>query len=76
MSRTRTGYFFPVLVAALAAVFVFSAIEPAQAQRKSIRWATSSTGSYGYRVAAQMVRVLEEALGGVLDRPHHLRAGS
>ena len=65
MLRTRTGYFFSVLVAALAAVFAFSAINPAYAaERKSIRWATSSTGSYGYKVAAQMVKVLEDALGG------------
>jgi TRAP transporter TAXI family solute receptor len=64
MLRTRTGYFFSVLVVAVAAVFAFSAIEPAHAQRKSIRWATSSTGSYGYKVAAQMVKVLEDALGG------------
>jgi len=64
MSKTRIGYFFSVLVASLAVLFVFSAIEPAHAQRKSIRWATSSTGSYGYRVAAQMVKVLEDALGG------------
>jgi len=34
------------------------------AERKSIRWATSSTGSYGYKVAAQMTKVLEDALGG------------
>ena len=65
MSRTRTGYIFLVLVAALAVVFAFSAIDPAHAaERKSIRWATSSTGSYGYKVAAQMVQVLEDALGG------------
>jgi TRAP transporter TAXI family solute receptor len=64
MLRKRTGYFFSVLVTALAAVFVFSGIEPVHAQRKSIRWATSSTGSYGYRVAAQMTKVLEDALGG------------
>jgi uncharacterized protein len=64
MSRTRTGYFFSGLVAAFAVLFAFSAIEPAHAQRKSIRWATSSTGSYGYKVAAMMVSVLEEALGG------------
>ena len=63
MSKTRTGHIFSVLVAAIAALFVLSAIEPAYAQRKSIRWATSSKGSYGYRVAAQMVSVLEEALG-------------
>jgi len=53
------------VVAALIAVFALAAITPADAQeRKSIRWATSSTGSYGYKVAAQMVQVLEEALGG------------
>jgi TRAP transporter TAXI family solute receptor len=65
MSRTRTGFVFLVLVAALTVVFAFSAINPAYAaERKSIRWATSSTGSYGYKVAAQMVQVLEAALGG------------
>jgi hypothetical protein len=52
-------------VAALVAVFAVSAVDPSDAQdRKSIRWATSSTGSYGYKVAAQMVKVLEDALGG------------
>jgi TRAP transporter TAXI family solute receptor len=65
MGKTRAGYFFSVLVVALAAVFAFSAINAADAaERKSIRWATSSTGSYGYKVAAQMVNVLENALGG------------
>ena len=64
MLKTRPGHILLVLVAALAVLFVFSAIEPAYAQRKSIRWATSSTGSYGYKVAAMMVSVLEEALGG------------
>jgi len=65
MLKTRSGYRVSVLVAALAAVFAFSVIDPAYAaERKSIRWATSSTGSYGYKVAAMMVRVLEEALGG------------
>src|SRR3990172_6369639 len=65
MAKTRAGYFFSALVAALAAVFALSAISPAYAaERKSIRWATSSTGSYGYKVAAQMTKVLEDALGG------------
>jgi TRAP transporter TAXI family solute receptor len=65
MSKTRPGYIFLVWVAALAALFAFSAINPAySAERKSIRWATSSTGSYGYKVAAQMTKVLEDALGG------------
>lgn len=62
MAKTKRVGFF---VAALAALFTLSASEPAfSAERKSIRWATSSTGSYGYKVAAQMVKVLEEALGG------------
>jgi TRAP transporter TAXI family solute receptor len=51
--------------AALAAVFAVAALMPVQAQeRKSIRWATASTGTYGYKVAASMAKVLEEALGG------------
>ena len=65
MSENRSGYSFSIFVAALIAVFAVSAIDLANAQeRKSIRWATSSTGSYGYKVAAQMVKVLEDALGG------------
>jgi hypothetical protein len=65
MLKTRPRCIFSVWVAALAALFAFSAITPAYAaERKSIRWATSSTGSYGYKVAAQMIKVLEDALGG------------
>jgi TRAP transporter TAXI family solute receptor len=55
---------FAVSAAALAAAFAVSAIQPADAQeRKSIRWATSSVDSYGYKVAAAMTKVVEEALG-------------
>jgi len=65
MLRRKSGLAFSVSVAALAVVFALSAIDTAQAQeRKSIRWATSSTGSYGYKVAASMVKILEDALGG------------
>jgi TRAP transporter TAXI family solute receptor len=65
MLKTRSGYKLAVSVAALAVLFAFTAISPAySAERKSIRWATSSTGSYGYKVAAQMIGVLENALGG------------
>lgn len=65
MSKTRPRYIFSVWVAALAALFAFSAITPTYAaERKSIRWATSSTGSYGYKVAALMIKVLEDATGG------------
>ena len=65
MFTTRPGYTLSAWLTALAAVFVFSTLNPVQAaERKSIRWATSSTGSYGYKVAAQMTKVLEDALGG------------
>ncbi len=65
MLKTRSSHKVAVSVAALAVVFAFSATDPGYAaERKSIRWATSSTGSYGYKVAAQMIKVLEDALGG------------
>ncbi len=54
-----------VVTVAVAAVFALTAIESANAQgRKSIRWATSSVDSYGYKVAAAMVKIAEDALGG------------
>jgi len=65
MLKTRPSSAFAASVAAFAVFFTFSVINPAHAaERKSIRWATSSTGSYGYKVAAQMIKVLEDALGG------------
>ena len=65
MFKSRSGYRMSVCAAALAATFAVSAIGTASAQeRKSIRWATSSVDSYGYKVAAAMVKVAEEALGG------------
>ena len=65
MLKKRTGYNLVVSAAAVAAVFAVAAIGPAAAQeRNSIRWATSSVDSYGYKVAAAMVKIAEEALGG------------
>ena len=65
MSQRRSKSTFAAAVALLATLFAVSALNPASAaERKSIRWATSSTGSYGYKVAAQMTKVLEDALGG------------
>ncbi|MDP2239220.1 MAG: TAXI family TRAP transporter solute-binding subunit [Burkholderiales bacterium] len=65
MLKTRSGFTVAISAAAVAAVFAVSSIAPAHAQdRKSIRWATSSVDSYGYKVAAAMVKIAEEALGG------------
>jgi TRAP transporter TAXI family solute receptor len=64
MSRKRPIRVFSVFAAVLAVCFLFSAVSGADAQeRKSIRLATSSTGSYGYKVGAQMASILEAALG-------------
>ncbi len=63
--KTRQGYAVSFFVVALVSIFTLSAIEPADAQqRKSLRWATSAVGSYGYAVASSMTRLVEEALGG------------
>jgi TRAP transporter TAXI family solute receptor len=51
--------------AAIAVVLTTLAPQSVDAQeRKSIRWATSSVDSYGYKITASMVKVAEEALGG------------
>lgn len=64
MSKARSNFTFAASVAAVAAVFALSAVQPAAAQeRKSIRWSTSSVDSYGYQVAASMAKILEQALG-------------
>lgn len=63
MHKARLSFTLAASAAAIAAVAVMS-IAPAAAQdRKSIRWSTSSVDSYGYRVAASMTKILEEALG-------------
>jgi TRAP transporter TAXI family solute receptor len=50
--------------AAAVVALAVAAGAPASAQeRKSIRWATSNVDTYGYKVAASMVKILEEALG-------------
>src|SRR5690606_29292836 len=65
MHKLRLGLTLAASVTAIAAMIAIPAIQPAEAQqRKSIRWATSSVDSYGYKVAAAMAKVLEDALGG------------
>ncbi|MGH6768092.1 MAG: TAXI family TRAP transporter solute-binding subunit [Xanthobacteraceae bacterium] len=60
----KLNYLLTVSAATLTGLVALSTVQPAEAQRKSIRWATSSVDSYGYRVAASMVKIIEEALGG------------
>ena len=63
--KTKRGYILSPFAALLVATFLISAAEPAYTQeRKSLRWATSAVGSYGYQIAASMTRIVEEALGG------------
>jgi uncharacterized protein len=53
-----------LLTTTSALVLAIAALQPAEAQRKSLRWATSSVDSYGYKVAASMTKIVEDALGG------------
>ena len=80
MLKIRPGYKFAVSAAAIGAVFAVVAVGPAHAQeRNSIRWATSSVDSYGYKVAAAMVKIAEEALGGkytITVNPYPLTTGA
>jgi TRAP-type uncharacterized transport system substrate-binding protein len=65
MPMTRPAYAHAASTAAIAAVLALAALSPAAAQeRKSIRWATASVDSYGYKVAASITKLLEDALGG------------
>ncbi len=64
MSKPASIATFTLAVGALAGAVLVQSLQPAQAQRKSIRWATSSVDSYGYKVAASLTKMVEEALGG------------
>ena len=65
MLKTKICYSAAACAAALVSVLAISAVRPADAQqRKSIRWTTSQVGSYGYTIAAQMAKILEQSLGG------------
>jgi TRAP transporter TAXI family solute receptor len=51
-------------VLALAAALGVAGVTAADAQqRKSLRWASTQPGSYGYGIAAGMVKLIESALG-------------
>lgn len=64
MTRAKLFVLSAVAVGGIAAALAWS-LPPAEAQqRKSLRWATSSVDSYGYKVAASMTKMVEEALGG------------
>jgi TRAP transporter TAXI family solute receptor len=65
MLKSTARFKLAVSAAAVAAVLALTATDPAHAQqRKSLRWATSSVDSYGYKVAASMTKIVEDALGG------------
>jgi uncharacterized protein len=52
-----------VAAAGFGVVLSLGLLSTAEAQRESIRWATSDVGSYGYAVASIMVDLLDRALG-------------
>jgi len=65
MLKIGPGYKFAVSAAAIAAVFLF--LRSSRSRRRSASRSagpTSSVDSYGYKVAASMVKIAEDALGG------------
>jgi hypothetical protein len=65
MPRTSSLTTVTLIATALAGSLVIVATsQQAQAQRKSIRWATASVDTYGYKVAASVTKIIEEGLGG------------
>ena len=64
LSKPKRNYPLMVSAAALTGLFALSSFQPAEAQRKSIRVATSAVGSYGYAIGATMTKIIEDALGG------------
>src|SRR5712692_2036104 len=65
MPRTGSLTTVTLIATALAgSLVVVATSQPAQAQRKSIRWAVASVDTYGYKVAASVTKIIEEALGG------------
>src|SRR5262247_3321400 len=53
-----------LIATVLGGALVVTLSQPAQAQRKSIRWAVASVDTYGYKVAASVTKIVEDALGG------------
>jgi TRAP transporter TAXI family solute receptor len=65
MTKRKLSYISAASMLTVAAALTLSPAQQADAQqRKSIRLSTSSVDTYGYKVAAAMVKVIEEALGG------------
>jgi len=64
MPRKNSAFMAATAAVAFTTFFAVTAMQTAEAQRKSLRWATSNTGSYGYKVGAAMSTILEKALGG------------
>jgi hypothetical protein len=65
MKKTKLSCLSAASVLAIAAALTVTTTLPADAQqRKSLRWASTQPGSYGYGIAAGMVKLVESALGG------------
>jgi TRAP-type uncharacterized transport system substrate-binding protein len=64
MFKAKSGFGLAVGVAAIGAAALLAGPPADAQQRKSLRLATSSVDSYGYKISASLVKVIEEALGG------------
>jgi TRAP transporter TAXI family solute receptor len=65
MKKATLPWLSAASVLTVAVALTATAVLPSYAQeRKSLRWASTQPGSYGYGIAAGMVKLVETALGG------------
>src|SRR5262245_64007727 len=62
--KTRSLTTVALIAAVAGSLVIVATSQPAEAQRKSIRWATAGVDTYGYKVAASVTKIIEEGLGG------------
>lgn len=79
MSSVKSRFFSTLVALGCTVALTMAAIQPAEAQRQTIRFATSNVGSYGYAVGSVMSEVLQRNLGrefAVVVQPYPSTSGA
>jgi uncharacterized protein len=67
MSSVKSRFLSTLVAFGCTFALTLAAIQPAEAQRQNIRFATSNTGSYGYAVGTILSEILTQNLGRGYD---------
>jgi uncharacterized protein len=79
MSSLKSRFLSTLVALGCTAALSLAAIQPAEAQRQTIRFATSNVGSYGYAVGSSMAEILQQNLGrdyAVVVQPYPSTSGA